>query len=314
VGRAAVYHCISRVVGGEFLLKDSYKEQFRKMLWQQAQFCGIEIVTYCVMTNHFHVLVRVPEVKEVSDEVLMKRILVFYGTKVAWVELLSSRFKRNGFIEKDLRDSLLGRMGDISLFMKELKKRFSSWYNHKNDRFGTLWAERFKSVLVEDQPSILSLIAAYVDLNPVRAGLVSDPKDYRFSGYAEAVAGGVLARRGILSFVGLDSWQAGAKEYRKDLFVRGGVGGQSGKCPIKREEILKVLKDGGELPRSSALRVRVRYMTDGAVLGSQLFVDEVFSEFRDRFGKNRTTGARKIRGSNFGDVQSMRDLQVDVYS
>ena len=48
-----------------------------------------------------------------------------------------------------IRQTLLGRMGDVSVFMKEFKQRFSRWYNRRTERFGTLWAERFKSVLVE---------------------------------------------------------------------------------------------------------------------------------------------------------------------
>jgi hypothetical protein len=52
---------------------------------------------------------------------------------------------------------------------------------------GTLWEGRFKSVLVEGTGQTLSTMAAYIDLNPVRAGIVKDPADYRWSGYAEAV-------------------------------------------------------------------------------------------------------------------------------
>ena len=78
--------------------------------------------------------------------------------------------------------------------MKELKQRFSKWYNRQQNRCGTLWAERFKSVLVEDRPGAVQAVAAYLDLNPVRAGLVKDPKDCRWCGYAEAVAGEVLQR------------------------------------------------------------------------------------------------------------------------
>ena len=60
-GAAAVYHCMTRTVNGEMLFEDREKEMLRKMLWQVAEFCGAEILTYCVMTNHFHVLLRIPE-------------------------------------------------------------------------------------------------------------------------------------------------------------------------------------------------------------------------------------------------------------
>ena len=58
----------------------------------------------------------------------------------------------------------------------------------RHDRFGTLWAERFRSLLVQDLSGALLVVAAYVDLNALRAWIVDDPKDYRFCGYAEAVA------------------------------------------------------------------------------------------------------------------------------
>ena len=52
-------------------------------------------------------------------------------------------------------------------------------------------------MLVEGSDNPLQTMATYIDLNPVRAGLVDDPKDYRFCGYAEAVAGEVQARKGL---------------------------------------------------------------------------------------------------------------------
>ena len=42
-GRTAVYHCISRIVGGQLLLKDFCQERFRQMMWRQAEFCGVEL-------------------------------------------------------------------------------------------------------------------------------------------------------------------------------------------------------------------------------------------------------------------------------
>ncbi len=58
-----------------------------------------------------------------------------------------------------------------------------------------------KSVLVEGTGKALSTMAAYIDLNPVRAGIVKDPAQYRWSGYAEAVARCNLARLGLKKVV-----------------------------------------------------------------------------------------------------------------
>jgi hypothetical protein len=74
--------------------------------------------------------------------------------------------------------------------------RFTKWYNWRKHRDGCLWAQKFRSVLVEGGLAART-VAAYIDLNPVRAGIVEDPKDYRWSGYGEAVAGLRRAREGL---------------------------------------------------------------------------------------------------------------------
>ena len=313
-GRGAVYHCISRVVGGQMLLGALEKEKLRQMLWQQAAFGGIEIITYCLMGNHIHILVRVPAEVGVPDADLVARAVSFYGEKSLYVQTLQKALaQQGGVLPEDLRTGLLERMGDVSVFMKELKQRFSKWYNKQQNRFGTLWAERFKSVLVEDQPGVVQAVAAYVDLNPVRAGLVQDPKDYRWCGYGEAVAGNALARKGLASFHRSGDWGEVGRAYREVLLVTSGRAGRSGKVVLEPEAIRRALKAKGELSLGEVLRLRVRYFTDGVVLGSRNYVNEVFVEYRDRFGPRRKSGARRLRGLEaLGDLATLRDLQVDV--
>ena len=187
--QSAVYHCISRVVGGQFLLDDPSKEKLAQILLKLSAFCGIQVITYCMMGNHFHLLVRIPSRADPTDTELLQRLEAFYGKKGVLSVLARNDLQSQGQIQASLRQSLLERMGDVSAFMKEFKQRFSRWYNRHSGRFGTLWAERFKSVLVEDSPGAVRTVAAYIDLNPVRAGLVQDPKDYRFCGYSKALAG-----------------------------------------------------------------------------------------------------------------------------
>src|SRR5690606_9684375 len=113
------------------------------------------------------------------------------------------------------------RMSDLSVFLKELKWRFSRWYNQMNDRIGALWEDRYRSVLVEDGEHVLMTIAAYIELNPVRAGIVGDPKDYRWSGYGEAVAGKVLARERLARLHGrVRAWQGSGDSEQAPLTWR----------------------------------------------------------------------------------------------
>ena len=312
-GRTTVFHAISRTVGGTPLLDDLARETLSGMIWKLAKFCGVEIITFCVMSNHFHILLRVPEVVQLTDAQLLERLEELYGAKGVLTTVVRESMKERGKIDEDIRRKLLERMGDVSAYMKELKQRFSRWYNRCHDRFGTLWAERFKSVIVEDQPSSLEAVAAYIDLNPVRAGIVEDPKDYRFCGYASALAGSTLARQGLMSCrIGAD-WDACAAAYRMRLFVGGGSAHQSGKVLIDKEKIKEVIAQGGELSLPEVLRLRVRHLSDGVVLGTKAFVNEVFTLHREKFGPKRKDGARPIRALACIGMTALRDLRVRAF-
>jgi len=73
--------------------------------------------------------------------------------------------------------------------MKTFTQRYTQWHNRTHRRTGRLWEDRFKSVIVEDGAACRTM-AAYIDLNPVRAGIVKDPAEYRWSSYGESVGGG----------------------------------------------------------------------------------------------------------------------------
>lgn len=268
------YHIISRVVAGERLLEPRDREVLRKQMRQMAAFCGVEILTYCILSNHFHLLVRVPPKEALPDQELVRRYGILYGKDdaKALAKDLQSPGRRQG-----LRHALLKRMNDLSFFMKELKIRFTIYFNRNHGRFGTLWAEKFKSLLVESDGTrdAVLVVAAYIDLNPVRAGLCQDPKDYRFCGYAEAVAGGNAAREGLRGVVSGPNWREVSRQYRMVLFGSGAATDRSIKGGIDWEDSRQVLESGGRLPMREVLRLRVRYFSDGVALGSAAFVDRI---------------------------------------
>ena len=325
VGRSAVYHCVTRTVNKEYIIDRVAKEVLRKQLWQIADFSGVEVITYCIMSNHFHVLVRVPdrEATKVSDEELMRRYRVLYPKPTQYQQsdpkVLEKNLLENNEEAAELRERLLERMHDVSQFMKTLKQRFSIWYNRTHDRVGTLWSERFKSTLVEGTEAALRITAAYIDLNPVRAKVVDDPKEYRWSGYGEAMGGSAIARQGISEGVrraesGEIDWVKAASEYRKLLYCKGAVPSlRGGGGTIPEGEWRKVMREGGALPVAAALRCQVRYFTDGAVLGSEAYVARIFEEFRSQFGPKRKSGPRQMRGSDWEGLMVMRDLRREVF-
>jgi hypothetical protein len=319
---------MTRTVNGEMLFKDREKEMLRKMLWQVAEFCGAEILTYCVMANHFHVLLRIPAQSRISDAELMRRYKVLYPkpTKFqsASTTVMESQLQAGGDEGDEIRCRLLARMGDVSEFMKTVKQRFSVWYNRNNGRYGTLWAERFKSVLVEGQGNPLQTMAAYIDLNPVRAGIVEDPKDYRFCGYAEAVAGAADARKGLRTIwsdrIGaapstLSPYVSALKAHRLLIFGKGSGHWTHWGEVISREVAVRVMEaEDGELSKAVMLRCRVRYFSDGVILGSAEFVRGFAVAWQKERGRKHLPKVNGMKGVGWGDLTVIRGLRRAVFS
>ena len=305
---------MSRVVGGEFLLGEKEKEFFVRWMWRLAAFLHIEILDYVVMSNHYHQLLRVPGVIKLTDGELLERLKAYYGEESLKVMLFEDALARGEEAVSPLRRRHLKRMGNISEFEKVLKQGFSSWYNRRHNRRGTLWMERFKSVLVEDSLEARRIMATYIDLNPVRAEMVEDPKNYRHCGYGAAMGGDERCRRGIMEVTGISDWKKAAAAYRLYLMERGQIQSRGKTGSITRELRLETLQREGHLQLSELLRLRVRYFSDGLVLGSELFVEEVFESNRSRFGEKRKSGARPIRGMPTQSLKVIRDLRLNPVS
>ena len=339
----AFYHCVSRVVNRDFVLGPAEKDHFLKLMRTYEKLYGLRVIAYCLMSNHFHILVEVPRrpVDLPDDDELVSRVRSTLGDKqadeLAW-ELRHLRETGSGEWAEALREKWFSRMWDVSQFMKVLKQRFTQWFNRRHQRRGTLWEDRFRSVLVQGECRALQTMAAYIDLNPVRAKICEDPKDYRWCGYAEALAGGHEAREALKWLASLDAHGGPQNEaldleqalvrWRCELFgvpitehrrqeelARGGEAATISKKRISRQKALEVLAAGGRLSQAEYLRCRVRYFTDGAAIGSRDFVDQVFRECREWFSEKRRTGARSLRGLELRRkperLYAMRQLQKE---
>ncbi len=305
---------MSNIVGGEFLLGEQEKAQFVQRMWHVADFLGVEILDYVVMSNHYHQLIYVPAEFELTDAELLERLRKYYGDFGLEYLRFRNALERKGRELRRLRKSHLKRMGKISEFQKTLKHGFSSWYNKRKKRRGTLWMERFKSVLAEDTYRASTTIALYIDLNPVRAQMVTDPANYRFCGYGAAMAGDKRCQRGIKRVLRMNSWKEASKKYRIMLMERGHLKVEGKAGSISRELLLETLEAEGQLPLSDLLMLRVRYLSDGLVLGSQDFVEKVFQQYRSHFGEKRKSGARPIKALPDSGLHVIRDLKKSVIS
>ncbi len=323
------YHVMSRTCGGEVFFDDVEKEALRRVLWRMAEFSGIKIVTYCIMGNHFHLLAEVPHRATwlqrfegpQGEARLFDHLRILYSRAYLGLlrdELSDLRTRGMPVLAQQKLEALKKRFCDLSLFVKEVKERFSRWFNKRRGRRGALWMDRFKSVLVEGKGEALRTMAAYIDLNPVRAGLVKDPKHYRWCGYAEALGGSRRAQRGLCKAQSkpVDGWKtAGAAEaYRCLLHAEGrevkiAQNEQVVRRGVTVESARAVLEEKGKLSPAELVRLRVRYFTDGVVLGSREFVEGIFEAHRQHFGPKRKKGARRMVESD-APFYTLRQLRL----
>ncbi|MCC5841721.1 MAG: transposase [Opitutales bacterium] len=292
-GVDSVYHVVSRINGRSFFLTDVEKEAFASLLKRVAGFCGVDVITFALLDNHFHLLIEVPgKTGEMSDEALLERARLLYGEERKRQPLSLARikaaFKAGDEVREAMRGLLMRRMASLPMFMKILKQRYSILFNRKYDRVGTLWEGRFRSVLVENTRVALRAVAAYIDLNAVRAGIVSDPKDYRYSGYGAAVGCGRLSTYSLWNRIAEnsgDSPKAVAARYREYLYL---VGSDPRKGrPLPEAERSRVKREAGHIGRGRQLHCRLRYMTQGVIIGTRAFVSEWMNQRRAAAGSMR---------------------------
>jgi putative transposase len=354
--KPAIYHCVSRVVERRFVFGDEEREQFRILMRMYENFSGCRVLSYCIMSNHIHILLEVPPMPKggFTDEELLRRLSAIYSEVVVGevaAELAMAREKGIAEHVAAIHERYTCRMHNLSQFMKTVMQRMTQWFNRRHQRTGTLWEERFKSVIVESGIAT-RMMAAYIDLNPIRAGMVKDPAEYRWSSYGEAVGGGrkgngKKAREGLvracMSHKGggfeAEKWKDVAKMYRKLLGMalerKAGKAEESASA-VKAKRLSAVTTAAmkkraepdahrtpheenntvlTEMKMAGMLGHRIRYFTAGEVIGSKMFVNDAFEQARERFGEKRKNGARKMRGQSSAAAEhlwSARDLRVGV--
>ncbi len=314
-----LYHVVSRVVDRRMVFGEEEKRRFRELLLAYAGFSGIEVVAWCLMDNHFHLLLLVPgkaehNPRELPESEVLRRVGLIYGQPgVKEAESLMAMCQtpesRRSILERYTK-----RMGDMGLMMKSIKQRFSSWFNRRADRSGTLWEDRYKSVIIQGDGDdegtlghVARIVAAYIDLNPIRAGVVRDPKDYPWSGYGMAERGELSSRQGLLRLWGPQKDIAMAlARHRVFIFEEGSEerieespvgndpapeasGRRGSRAGIDIARVRETQRQGGRLPVSSLLRIKSRDLVDGGIIGSEAFlaralgksVEDSFQQLRD---------------------------------
>jgi len=289
---------MSRTALDSFPLGDIEKDFMLDLLRQYASLYFVEILGFCLMGNHFHILVRMFPEHKFTDEEIKKRYENFYGDEKIFAA---------GWIP-----TLREKLSSLSEFVREIKVGFTRYYNKRHHRCGYFWGDRFKSVIVENGETLINCLA-YIDLNPLRAGLVERPEDYRWNSLGYHVQTG--NKDNFLSFdfglkeFGVLNAEERLKRYRRYVYEAGALNrpekmvtpvpssGATGQAGVIHSKVLaKERENDFELNRVRRFKYRTRYFTDSGIIGSKEFVFENYQRFKGVFMSKREKIPRPVVG------------------
>ncbi|WP_439135458.1 transposase [Pseudomaricurvus sp.] len=191
------YHCVSRCVRRAFLCgtdavtAQSYEHRrqwIENRIRLLSSLFAIDICAYAVMSNHYHLVVKLNSSDDWSDQEIMDRWLTLYKGPI-----LVQRFRNGealGQAEKDSVSQIIAvwrkRLQDLSWFMKCLNEPIARMANVEDNCTGHFWESRFKSQALLTEEALLACMA-YVDLNPIRAGIAKTPETSEYTSIQERI-------------------------------------------------------------------------------------------------------------------------------
>ena len=283
----AVYHVMSRTALGGFPLADVEKDFMLELIKRYASLYFTEILGFCLMGNHFHLLVKMFPESKFTDNDIRKRIERFYGDSRTFTEGQMPYFRE--------------KLSSLSEFIREIKVGFARYFNKRHNRRGYFWGDRFKSVIVDKGETLINCLA-YIDLNPLRAGIVGRPEDYRWNSLGYHVQANnrdnFLSTDFGLTEFNVKSIKERIRRYRRYVYEAGAVNRpEKGKVKVIDPKVLKKERIRGfEFSRSDRFRYRTRYFTDSGVIGSKEFVAKTYVRFKHLFHSKNEKKPKPVQG------------------
>ncbi|MBL4821626.1 MAG: transposase [Gammaproteobacteria bacterium] len=191
------YHCMSRCVRRAFLCgKDSFtgknfdhrKQWILDRVKQLSSVFAIEVCAYAIMSNHFHLVLHVDTESAkawTDDEVIERWLMLYKGPELA------NKYKAGEALDSIELDALTTltqiwrtRLANLSWYMRCLNEVIARMANEEDNCTGRFWEGRFKSQALLNEAALISCMA-YVDLNPVRAGMSDTLESSEFTSIQE---------------------------------------------------------------------------------------------------------------------------------
>ena len=283
----AVYHVMSRTALDGFPLKDLEKDFMLDLIKRFSALYFTEILGFCLMGNHFHLLVKMIPEGDFTDDDIQKRFVGFYGDSREFAEGQIPYWRE--------------KLSSLSEFMREIKVGFARYYNRRHHRRGYFWGDRFKSVIVDKGETLVNCLA-YIDLNPMRAGMVDRPEKYRWNSLGYHVQtrnkDQFLSTDFGLKEFSVKSQKERIRRYRRYVYEAGALNRpdkiQAGVIDVK--VVAKERKKDFEISRIDRFRNRTRYFTDSGIIGSKEFVAEHYQRFKHLFYSKHEKKPKPIKG------------------
>lgn len=267
------YHLCSRIAAhkGEYPLSE--RAPTRRLLqiiehYSQIYYC--EVAAFCVMGNHYHLVVKFDRLRRVSRSDLRARTRLMYPSKNAQEQI--------DLWSKERWEHYRRRLFDLSEYMRNVQAVFARWYNFTYVRRGRFWADRFKSTYLEDKRAVLDCML-YVDLNPLRAGLVQRPEEWSGSSLFAREIGQDGWLKPIRDFLDQPTDKKALQEYREYVYYRGNVPTKPGQRALSQEVLDKEIARG--FVARGIYRKRLGYFVDGLAIGTEVFIRDQLARLRE---------------------------------
>jgi REP element-mobilizing transposase RayT len=197
------YHVVSRCVRRAFLCGhdahsgrcfDHRREWIVEWIMRLAAIFSLDVAAYAVMSNHYHIVLRVDveRAKNWSVEEVLQRWTQLFTGPVLVQRYLSADRERMKPSEiarvEQFAEEYRERFMNISWFMRILNQNIARQANSEDQVTGHFWEGRFKSQALLDETALLSAMA-YVDLNPIRAGIAQTPEESDFTSIKSRIEG-----------------------------------------------------------------------------------------------------------------------------
>ena len=196
IASTSYYHCMARCVRRAFLCGEDHltgnnyehrKAWVIERLRELSSVFAIEICAYAVMSNHYHVVLHINAEQGTrwKDQEVLMRWQQLFSAPLLVQKYLTGYLLPKAELQKvkEYASLFRQRLQDISWltsFMRCLNEHLARRANKEDQCKGRFWEGRFKSQALLDEAAVLSCMA-YVDLNPVRAGVASLPEESDFT-------------------------------------------------------------------------------------------------------------------------------------